>query len=174
MNLYFVLNIPPPACDRVMEFRRSQKDNFFASLPAEISIAGSNGVGIVDPAQDLAVAYSILDSIAEDTSPIETAFGAVVRFSGTDIFALTFENDAPFRKLHQRVAKSGIKFRQSPHAFLPHCTLRSGAPVTAAEERVLLGFRVAGRFTLDAISVCRLDRPPIALLHTALLSRKSS
>lgn len=174
MNLYFVLNIPAPACDRVMGLRRGQKDNFFASLPVEITIAGSNGVGVIDPVQNLPEAYAILDRIAEDTAPIETAFGPVVRFPGTEIFVLTFENEAPFRALHQRVAKSGIKFHQSPHQFQPHCTICSRSPATEADQRRLLAARVPGRFTLDTISICRLDRPPVTLLHSAPLARRAA
>jgi 2'-5' RNA ligase len=174
MNLYFVLNIPPPFADRVMGIRRSQKDNFFASLPVEITLAGSTGVGVVDQAQNLPDAYKALDAIAEDTAPIETAFGKVVRFPGSEIFALTLEDDEPFAKLHQRIVKSGIKFHQSPHRFQPHCTLSNKVPLTKAAEQQLLALRVPGRFTLDALSVCRLDRPPVTLLHTAPLARKAA
>ena len=169
MNIYFVLYIPPPACDLVMEVRRTQKDTFRSALPVEITVAGSNGVGVLDPTQDLAEAYSILDRIAATTAPIKTAFGPVVRFPNTDIFALTFQNDAPLRALHLRLTTSGIRFRESPHAFLPHCTLRSRSPVTAAEERDLMALRIPGQFTLDTLSVCGLDRPPVVLFHTAPL-----
>ena len=170
MNLYFVLNIPAPFSERVMKARRSIKDNFFTSLPVEVTIAGSTGVGILDSSQNLPDAYRLLDGVAENTAPIEAAFGPVVRFPGTDIFALTFQDEAPFRKLHERVVKSGIRFRESPHAFQPHCTLRSGSPVSKADERALLGLQIPGRFLLEAISICRLDRPPVQTLHTAPLS----
>lgn len=157
-----------------MDIRRSQKDNFFASLPVEVTIAGSTGVGVLDPAQNLAEAYKIIDQIAEDTAPIEASFGPVIRFPNTDIFALSFENETPFRKLHQRVARSGIRFLESPHPFQAHCTLRSGAPVSSMEARELLIRRVPGTFTLDALSVCKLDRPPVQTLHTAPLMRKAA
>ena len=172
MNIYFVLNIPAPFSDRVMGIRRTQKDNFFTSLPVELTLAGSTGVGILDAMQDLAEAYKHIDAIAADTAPIQTAFGPVVRFPGTDIYALTFEDDAPFKKLHHRIVQSGIKFHESPHAFKPHCTLRSGAPISSAEERRLMAATVAGRFTLEEISICRLDRPPVTLLHSAPLAGK--
>jgi 2'-5' RNA ligase len=174
MHLYFVLNIPAPFSERVMKLRRSQKDNFFTSLPVEVTIAGSTGVGVLESSQNLPEAYALLDRLAEDTAPIETSFGPVVRYPGTDIFALTLENEAPFHALHQRLVQTGIKFRESPHPFRPHCTLRSGAPVSLADERALLGARIPGKFVLDAISVCRLDRPPVALLHTAELARKAA
>src|SRR5687768_1419205 len=102
MNLYFVLNLPAPASTRAMEVRRAQKDTFRMALPVEISIAGSTGVGVLDATQDLPQAYAILDRIAADTAPIETSFGPVVRFPGTDIFAFTFENDGELKSLHQR------------------------------------------------------------------------
>jgi 2'-5' RNA ligase len=169
MNLYFVLNIPRPFSERVMKARRSIKDNFFTSLPVEVTIAGSTGVGILDSSQNLPDAYTLLDGVAQHTAPIEAAFGPVVRFPGTDIFALTFQDEVPFRKLHERVVKSGIRFRESPHPFQPHCTLRSGAPVSKAEEHSLRALQIPGRFVLDAISICRLDRPPVQTLHTAPL-----
>lgn len=174
MNLYFVLNIPSPFAEKVMAIRRSQKGNFFAQLPVEITIAGSNGVGLLDQSQNLPDAYKKLDEIAADTAPIRTAFGPVVRYPGTEIFALTFEDEEPFRALHQRVATSGLKFHDSPHVFQPHCTLSNRVPLTGAGERALLDVRVPGRFTLEEISVCRLDRPPVTLLHTAPLARKAA
>ncbi len=170
MNLYVVLYLPTPASTRVMEVRRAQKDTFRASLPVEITLAGSNGVGAFDSTQSLADAYKVVDRIAAQTAPIKTSFGPVVRFPGTDIFALTFEDDGPLRRLHEKIASSGIRFRTSPHRFTPHCTLRSRSPVTAAEERALLALRVPGQFTLDTMSVCGLDRPPVILLHTVPLS----
>lgn len=176
MNIYFVLNIPAPASRLVMEVRRAHKDVYRVSLPVEVTVAGSNGLGVLEETEDLSKAYSILDRIAADTAPIETAFGPVVRFAGTNVFALTFEHDAPLRELHARIAHSGLRFRSSPHAFTPHCTLRSRAPITAADERELLALRIPGRFTLDSISVCGLDRPldPVVLLHTAVFERRAT
>ncbi len=169
LNLYFVLYIPRPAADAVMKLRRGIKDNFFTSLPVDVTIAGSTGVGIVDPIQDLAAAYRILDGIAETTAPIAARFGPVTRFPGTDIYALTFEDVAPLRALHDRIARSGIRFHESPHRFVAHCTLRSGPALSAAEDQRLLGLRVPGNFTLATLSVCRLDKPPVTLLHSAEL-----
>lgn len=170
VNLYFVLYVPRPAADAVMKIRRGIKDNFFSELSVDVTLAGSTGVGIVDPMQDLAAAYRILDGIAETTAPIAARFGPVTKFPGTDIYALTFEDEAPLRALHDRIAKSGIKFHESPHRFIPHCTLRSGGLLSASEDHRIRALRVPGSFTLATLSVCRLDKPPVTLLHSADLT----
>ena len=174
MNIYFVLYVPEPFATRVMDVRHAHRDTLRSSLPVEFTIAGSSGVGVLDPEQDLSKAYASIDAIAAETAPIEVEFGPVHRFPNSDVFVLTVQNPAPFFALQKRVMASGLRFLPTPFpSFLPHCTLRSRSPITEADANGLLGVRIPGRFTLDSLSVCGLDRPPVTLLHHAVLAGKS-
>ncbi|MBI4673690.1 MAG: 2'-5' RNA ligase family protein [Chloroflexi bacterium] len=167
---YIVLDVPSPVAEAVMAVREKHRDVFRASLPTEITIAGSSGVGVLSRGQSPKEVYRLLDQIAAKTAPIEAAFGTVLRFPGTDIFVLTLANETPFQRLHNQVAASGILFKESPFPYKPHCTLRSRSPVSDHEVTQLLEFTLPGTFLLQTMSVYRMRRLPMDLLHRTTLS----
>ncbi|HVB74814.1 MAG TPA: 2'-5' RNA ligase family protein [Ktedonobacteraceae bacterium] len=169
-DTYICLDVPAPFAQRVMDMRIRHCDEFRATLPAEITVAGSSGVGVFTATQDSAMAFATLDTIAAKTSPIEASFGAVRRFPGTDIFVLLLRDAAPFHALHQRIAISGLRFERNPFPFQPHCTLRSRSPVSEEVAAELLAFRIPGSFVMDTLSVYMLDRLPMTLLHRVRLT----
>ncbi len=167
---YLCLDLPAPVAEHVLRIRRAHHDAFRAALPAEITLAGSGGLGVVSPGQDPATVFAALDRVAESTPPIVGRFGPVLRFPTTDVFVLTLVDETPFRLLQQRLATSGIGFEPSPFPFRPHCTLRSRSPVSAAEERSLLAVRIAESFVLRTLSAYALDGLPMTRLHASRLT----
>src|SRR5687767_6846001 len=105
-----------------MDVRKRHRDEFRSSLPVEITVAGSNGVGEVHADQPSEDVFAILTAIAAETSPIEASFGPVDRFPGTQTFFLTVEDEPPFRELHDRIANSRVRFKPCPFPYQPHCT----------------------------------------------------
>ncbi len=170
---YVVLDVPPPTAD-IVESIRERYDIVTASLPVEITVAGSSGIGTIDPRQDPDDAYRILDSIATATPPITASFGPVHRFPGTDIFVLTLEPEDPFLAPHDRIRDSGILFGANPFPYKPHCTIRAGLPVDDAKAEELLAVSVPGSFVLDALSVYTLRRIPPALQHRTRLQGRAT
>lgn len=169
-DTYVVLDVPEPIAGKVMAVRKRHRDEFRSSLPVEITVAGSNGVGVFDPEQDVEEAFAILDALAAETPPIQAAFGEVVRFPNTDIFVLTLGDEMPFRALHERVATSGLRFRPSPYRYMPHCTLRSRSPVSDEDASELLSLRIPDRFVMDTMIVYMMDKVPLTQLHSAKLT----
>ena len=169
---YICVDLPQSISDRVLALRRHHGDAFRAALPAEITVAGSSGVGPIHPAQDPRQVFARLDQIAAVTPPIEAVFGPVMRFPQTDIFVLTLRDRRPFDALHGRIVASDIQFRPIPYPFLPHCTLRSRSPVSEAEAAELLDTRISEPFVIDTMSVYALDRLPMTCLHRSLLRGK--
>ncbi len=178
-NAYVVLDIPSPFAKRVLAIRERQRDPFRWSLPAETTVSGSNGTGPIATDEDAVRVYRALDRIAAETAPINASFGPVRRFEGSDVFYLSFVDEAPLRTLHERVAKSGLRFSPVPFAFDPHVTVRTRSPVSDADAADLLATRVPGEFTLDTLSLYEL--PPrtaplsgfavlLCLLHRARLT----
>jgi 2'-5' RNA ligase len=173
IDAYVCLDLPSTARDRVIAIRRAHRDTFRAALPAEITVAGSSGVGPILPVDNPKAVFAIIDRIAAATPPIDMRFGPAFRFPNTDIFGLSVEDEAPFQRLHAEIAGSGIKFRESPYPFFPHCTLRSRSPVSKKDVSALLSERLDGRHRLDTLSVYGVDQLSVSLLHRTYLSARA-
>ncbi|MBA3779487.1 MAG: 2'-5' RNA ligase family protein [Chloroflexi bacterium] len=157
---YVCLDLPEPAASEVLAIRRAHGDDFRAALAAEITVAGSGGVGEFEPGQDPDEVFRVIDAIAARTAPIPASFGPVIRFPGTDIFVFTLQDEAPIRALHRKLAESPIRWRPAPYDFTPHCTLRSRSSVTDAEARELLATPQPHPFVLDTLSVYEISADP--------------
>ncbi len=126
---YVVLDVPEPVASRVRSLRVAAADDFRSALPVEITLIGSGGAGAILPSQEVSTLTATVRSIAETTQSIETSFGSTMRFPGSDVFVLTLSPATAIVELHRRLRASGLTFRPSPWAYVPHCTIRSRAPV---------------------------------------------
>lgn len=156
-DTYAVLDLPEPVAGQVMAIRHKNRDEFRSALPAEVTVAGSGGVGCFAGDEDPERVWQILGDIADSTPPIRTSLGEVIRFPGTDIFVIRFTDEGELRRLHESIADSTIRFQPSPFDYTPHCTLRSRSPVTETEAAALLAERIPTPFTLDKLSVYRIE-----------------
>lgn len=172
-DTYICLDVPMPAAQQIMDIRVRSHDTFRSALPVEITLTGSSGIGVFDATQDEKMAFSLLDTIAAETEPLQATFGKVLRFPSTDIFVLTLTDERPFRVLHERIVSSGIRFLASPFPYTPHCTLRSRSPVSEEEAAETLSLRISQSFLLDTLSVYMLDTLPMTLLHRVKLTSKA-
>lgn len=177
---YAVLDLPQPVADIILEIRRRHRDDFRAALPAEVTVVGSSGVGCFSAGQAAERTFEVLDEIAAETPPIEAALRQVERFPNTDIFAFRFADESELRRLHERIAQSGLAFDPNPFPFGPHVTLRSRSPVSAEEADDLLAERIEEPFVLRDLSIYRLERDPTGqfpvicrMLHRAQLVGRS-
>jgi 2'-5' RNA ligase superfamily protein len=156
-NTYVVLDIPSPFAERVLAIRESQQDFFRWSLPAETTVSGSSGTGPISQDEDPEHVRQVLDRIAAGTAPINASFDAVRRFQGSDVFYLPFVDERPLRELHERIARSGLRFSSMPFDFTPHCTVRTRSPIADEDATDLLATSVPGAFTLDILSLYQLS-----------------
>ncbi len=168
-NTYIVLELPEPTANTIHKIRAEQGDNFQASMPNEITIVGSSGVGPIAQDQDPDELFKVIDIIAASTPPITVSFDKVHRFPGTDIVVIKLKDETLVRSLHQRFVESGIKFQDTDFVYEPHCTLRSKSPLTNHEMEELSRLKIEGSFTLQTLSVYAMP-PPGRLLHTTQLS----
>jgi len=167
-NTYIVLELPEPIASTVHKIRAEQGDDFQASMPTEITIVGSSGVGCIAQDQDPDELFKVIDEIAASTPPITVSFDKAHRFPGTDIAVMKLKDDTLVRSLHQRFVESGIKFQDTDFAYEPHCTLRSKSPLTDQEMEELSKLKVDDDFILQTLSVYTMP-PPGRLLHTVQL-----
>lgn len=167
-DTYIVLELPEPIASTIHNIRAELGDDFQASMPTEITIIGSSGVGCIAQDQDPDELFKVIDEIAASTPPITVSFDKVHRFPGTDIVVMKLKDETLVRSLHKRFVESGIKFQDSNFAYEPHCTLRSKSPLTDQEMEELSKLKIEGDFTLQTLSVYAMP-PPGTLLHTTKL-----
>ncbi len=168
-DTYIVLELPELMASTIRKIRAEHGDDFQASMPTEITIVGSSGVGCIAQDQDPDELFRAIDEIAANASPITVSFDKVHRFPGTDIVVMKLKDETLVRSLHQRFVESGIKFQVSDFAYMPHCTLRSKSPLTDQEMEELSKLKIEGDFTLRTLSVYTMP-PPGKLIYTAELS----
>ncbi|MFC7321502.1 2'-5' RNA ligase family protein [Halobacillus campisalis] len=168
-DTYIVLDLPNKIADKVKEIRSEYR--YTMSLPAEITVAGSSGIGVLQYEQDSSNVYKITKDIASRTRPIKGTFGKVSRFPHTDIFFFTLQDESPFRKFHEQLVNSNIKFTDSSFPYKPHCTLCNNSSLSVKETDELLSMEMSEAFILDTVSVYSLQRKPNGDINVHLLER---
>ena len=167
---YIVLDIRSAMAERIRSIR-ARFDPERSTLPAEITVTGSSGLGHIVPGQPMDEVISEMDRIADGFAPFAASFDKVERFPDTEIYYLTVSDPAPFQTIHEAFAKSSIRFQPSPYPFHPHCTLKLRSKPSDPELLELLFLDAPkGSFTLSSLSLYALpDVRSCELLHTARL-----
>lgn len=173
-NTHIVLDVPEPVATKVMNLRKKYQDHFRSSLPVEVTLTGSSGVGVLVEEQNPELVYETINEIASRWKPIETSLGEVIRFPNTDIFAFSITNELALYDLHRELITSEIKYMENPFPYKPHCTIRSLSPVAFEEEREITNNTITDTFLLDTISVYSLiinesGKVTLPLLHKVKL-----
>lgn len=167
---YIVLDIHGAMADWIRGIR-ARFDPERCTMPAEITVTGSSGLGHLVPGQSLADVASEIDRIAGSFAPITASFSKVERFPDTEIYYLTIPDPAPFLAIHRAFADSSIRFKPNPYPFQPHCTLKLRSMPTDPELLELLFLDTPKEsFTLSSLSLYALpDVRSCERLHTAPL-----
>lgn len=165
---YVILPIKPPISDQVLALR--EQYGYTLAIPVEVTVAGSGGVGVLEPDQDPTAVAEVLERIASETRPFSTEYGEVRRFPNTSIFWFSLKDEAPFRSIHQRLRESGIRFKANPFPYQPHCTLQV-RPRTEQETAELLSLRVSGTINFAELALASLVRRENGELECPILWR---
>lgn len=159
---YICIDFPAEAAQMIMKIRADQKDDFRIKLPAEITVAGSSGVGVIARDENPEFVFSRLQEICSNAKPFTIQFKAVERFPNSDIFVFKLVDETPLKELHALIAQSGIRFEPVRHTdYNPHCTLRSRSPVTEEEADALLTLEYHEPIFIDKISIYKMDKLPM-------------
>ncbi|OGV49463.1 MAG: hypothetical protein A2X49_00770 [Lentisphaerae bacterium GWF2_52_8] len=154
---YIVLGVPKPCAERLRKLRKIH-DPARAKMDVEITIAGSSGVGTVSAGQDIEIACRLLREVSRQIKPFRASFGPPGRFPGTGIFYFSLLEHDKFLAAHKLVANCGLLFNPTPYPFLPHCTVKLAAQVSAEEEFDLLSLKPpCGSFVVDSLSMYSLS-----------------
>lgn len=119
---YIVLDIPSPTAEKIQEFRK-RFDPDRANLPAEITLTGSCGTGLVSFGQTLGEIADKIELAAKQLTPFHICFDHIDRFPETDIYFLTVKDSPALLKTQKIISECGIKFDPTPYPYHPHCTI---------------------------------------------------
>ncbi len=170
VDTYIVLGLPTDVAREVLSLRR-HLNHFYETIPAEITIAGSSGVGTVSQDQDSQEFVEMLERIAAVTPPIEMKFKGVGSFPNSGVFFLEPSDQSPFRSLHQRLVNSGLKFRFSPFPYFAHCSIMNDSTMSVRNREAILTLDFPKSvFTLRDLRVYSLAGADCRLLHETMLS----
>lgn len=162
---YVVLDMPPPIWEHVKSIRE-QYASPLTILPVEITVIGSSGIGTFQQGQEQDSAFELIDAVAAKFAPITTAFCKVTTFPNTGIFYYEPDDPHPFIKLQREIVSTGLKFKESPFPFTPHCTIvKFDNPSEELVEEILTLPIPRGPFVLDSLSIYSLDGYDCQLLH---------
>ncbi len=167
-DTYIVLNLNEPLSNEIINIRK-RFDSVRASLPAEITISGSSGVGVVSASQNSEEFLDQLKSISRTIQPFYFSFGEVIRFPNTNIFVFSISERDIFNEIHNKIVSSTIKFEESRFPFFPHCTISSKSDITESEVDKILNLKIPGKHKIDSLSVYQMGQTPLKPLMTIKL-----
>jgi len=119
---YFIAELAGDVVELVRSMRnRYNPDNVF--WPADITIAGSSGVGTLRYDQSMDQVIEALIPVVTKLKFSKVDFIGIERFPDTGIYYLKPER-SKFDQMHRAAISSEIKFNDNPYPYNPHCTLR--------------------------------------------------
>lgn len=171
-DTYIVLGLPAAVAEHVLSLRR-RLDYIFETIPAEITLTGSSGVGPVSQEQDAEVFVETLERIAANTEPIETHFKGVSTFPNSGVYFLEPSDQTPFGALHQRFAVSGLSFRDCQFPYFAHCTIKNDHKRAIQNSESILSIDwPEASFKLDDLRVYSLTGVDCKMLYETKLKGK--
>lgn len=153
---YVVAELPDELATWVKEVRQTFEPAI-AHLPAEITLAGSSGVGPLREGQTLTeIDHEVRRGTKEKTGFTFSLIG-ISNFEGTDMFFAEPEREG-FDALHTALKKSNLEFREIPHPYNPHCSLKGFTPLKRGQREALEALDIPkGRFQIKCIAVYEMD-----------------
>ena len=147
--------------DNVAAWVRATRATFepaIAHLPAEVTLAGSSGVGPIAQGERVDRVRSALESALAGRLPFEARFDGIDSFAGTEIFFASPEPE-PFMTLHHAIATSGIEFGPTAFLYRPHCSLKGLTPLLPGQREALMRLSVPpGPFVIHTVAVYEIER----------------
>jgi 2'-5' RNA ligase len=154
---FVVAELPEPIAAWVKSVRQ-ELEPAIAHFPAEITLAGSSGVGHLKLGQNLKDIERTLFELLEHRLPFEARFLRVNHFPNTEIFFLEPARE-PFDELHGLIVEGGLKFEASPFPFNPHCTLKGFTPLQPGDRQRLQQLLIPLEpFLIQSLAVYELEQ----------------
>ena len=167
-GIYVVAPLQATLAAEVLEIQMRFDPKLARLMPPHITIIGSSGAGPIAPTTTVEELRAAIEPIAQSTPPLELALGIPMRFMQTEIIVLPLRPYGPLRELHERIARSGLKYSPPRFAFTPHITLSFYRQLSAEERRAVLSVRVDEPALVTEIH-CSLSNDPQPAKHLLTL-----
>jgi len=120
--------------------------------PADITIAGSSGVGTLKFNQSLESVIQKLNPIISEFKFTQVNFIGVERFPNTGIYFLNPERSR-FDVMHHAVVSSGLQFNENQWPYNPHCTLHWKNKTSADIDKLFNSIKIPQASFVDCFSL---------------------
>ena len=169
-GIFILADLRGPVCERIREWQLEFDPKLARINPPHITIAGSSGVGPLPPTITPHALRERLAPIATTTAPLTLRFGPPIRFMQSNVVSFPLDPHGPLRRLHERIATSGLPFTPARFPFTPHCTVHFFPEITPDKLRRLLRLRLKEPATIDGliVSLTHDPQPPRKLLELPL------
>jgi 2'-5' RNA ligase len=158
-GIFVVIDARGAAGERIHAIQQAYDPKLANYLPPHLTLAGSSGIGPIDPSTPRDRLLTVMREIASTTAPMVLEFKAPHRFMQTDIVVLPLDHHGPLRDLHERIASSGLSFQPARFSFTPHVTLSFFRTLTAQQRRELLAVRLEEPMIVDHLRCSLTDEP---------------
>ena len=148
---YIVLDMPSALVARIRELRWTYGQDF-ESLPAEITLIGSSGVGVLDPSHSAEEVTTLLENIAAKTRPLKVQFSGMSTFPGSGVYFFPPISRAPFDELQASLLRAGLRCGPSPFPYTPHLTVVR-IDESEVAKKILSVPAPEGEFIVDQLAV---------------------
>jgi 2'-5' RNA ligase len=152
-GIFVIAEIKGRAAKRIRAIQKRFDPRLATEWPPHVTLAGSSGMGPIDPQTPIEELRHCLEPIARETPPLLLAFGHPVRFMQTNIVVLPLNPHGPLRALHEQIKSSGLRYDRPRFYFTPHCTLSFYPEHPPEKLRELLALRVQDPADIEAIQV---------------------
>lgn len=170
-GIFILSELVGEARARVREIQQQFDPKLARLTPPHLTLVGSSGVGPIPGDTPVEQLREALEPIAHSTAPMSLVFERPHRFMQTDIVSLPLDPHGPLRTLHERIAKSGLRFLPARFRFTPHVTLSFYPTLTLHRAQELLSLRVDEPCVVERMQVylTRDPQPSVKLLELELL-----
>jgi len=162
-GIFILATIGGEAGARIAELQARHDPKLARESPPHVTLAGSSGVGPILPDATREQVRAALAPVAAESPPLTLRFQHPHRFMATNIVVLPLDPHGPLRQLHDRIARSGLRFGRARFTFTPHATLSFYPTLAPAQLRELLAVRIDAPAVIDRLSISYTRSPQPAV-----------
>jgi 2'-5' RNA ligase len=162
-RIFVLAALTGPVAARLHELQRRYDPKLARAFPPHVTLAGSSGLGPVHAGTPASEVKAALERVAGESAPLRLTLGAPHRFMQSNVVSFPLDPHGPIRELHDRLARSGLRFEQAKFTFTPHVTISFYPELTRERAKELLALRVDEEIVIDRIEAYRTREPQPAV-----------
>ena len=169
-RIFVLAALSGDVAERLHALQKKYDPKLARAFPPHVTLAGSSGLGAVHAGTPAAEVRAALERVVTESAPLRLALGAPHRFMQSNVVSFPLDPHGPIRELHDRLARSGLRFEQAKFTFTPHVTISFYPELTRERAKELLALRVDEEIVIDRLEAWRTREPqaPVKLASLRL------